>query len=170
MEMRKFSYLSPKTKVKSSLIHGYGLFAKHPIRKGAVVAIKGGYVFDRKTLDKIESRIGPSYIQVEDDFYIGPLRKNDIKGVMIYSNHSCNPNIGVRGQITFVAIRNIKAGEELTHDWAMTDNEQYRMKCNCGEKNCRGVITGKDWQRKNLQKKYNGYFSVYIAWKIGKQK
>lgn len=164
--MSKLSWLSPKTKVKKSSIHGSGLFAKRPIRKGAVVAVKGGYIFDRKILDKIEDQVGPSYIQIEDNLFIGPRRRSEIKGCMIYSNHSCNPNIGVKGQLTFVAMRDIKAGEELTHDWAMTDNEQYRMKCNCGGKDCRGVITGKDWQKKNLQKKYSGYFSAYIAKKL----
>jgi SET domain-containing protein len=46
---------------------------------------------------------------------------------MIFSNHSCEPNIGVQGQIVFVAMRDIAAGEELTHDWATTDDEDYRM-------------------------------------------
>ena len=40
---------------------------------------------------------------------------------MIFSNHSCNPNIGVQAQIVFVALGRIVAGEELTHDWATTE-------------------------------------------------
>lgn len=36
---------------------------------------------------------------------------------MLYTNHSCDPNIGLQGQIVFVAMRDIAAGEELTHDW-----------------------------------------------------
>jgi SET domain-containing protein len=31
---------------------------------------------------------------------------------VIFSNHSCEPNIGVREQIVFVAMRDIAAGEE----------------------------------------------------------
>ena len=33
---------------------------------------------------------------------------------MLYSNHSCDANLGIRGEITFVAMRDIPAGEELT--------------------------------------------------------
>lgn len=35
---------------------------------------------------------------------------------MLYTNHSCEPNIAIQGQIVFVAMREIAAGEELTHD------------------------------------------------------
>jgi len=64
---------------------------------------------------------------------------------MIYNNHSCDPNIGVRGQILFVALRRIVASEELTHDWATTDDDNYTMACRCGAAEFRGAITGKDW-------------------------
>ena len=87
---------------------------------------------------------------------------------MLYSNHSCAANLGVRGEITFVAMRNISAGEELTHDWATTDDDDYVVDCSCGAENCRKTVTGKDWQRPELQKQYAGYFSAYLARKIEK--
>jgi len=55
------------------------------------------------------------------------VRAEEREGSMIFSNHSCEPNIGVQGQIVFVAIRDIAAGEELTHDWATTDDGNYEM-------------------------------------------
>ena len=85
---------------------------------------------------------------------------------MIFSNHSCEPNIGVRGQIVFVAIRDVEAGEELTHDWAMTDDDGYEMTCRCGAASCRGVVTGQDWRRPELQRKYGEYMSWYLLRKI----
>lgn len=85
---------------------------------------------------------------------------------MIFSNHSCDPNIGVQGQIVFVAMRDIQTGEELTHDWAMTDYDDYEMACNCGAAECRKVITGRDWRIKRLQEKYKGYISCYLREKI----
>ena len=88
---------------------------------------------------------------------------------MIFSNHSCEPNLGVRGQIVFVAMRDIAAGEELTHDWAMTDNDNSSTDCRCGAQNCRGTISGQDWQRPELQARYAGYFSEYLAEKIRQQ-
>jgi len=164
--MNNLSYLSPKTVIKKSSIQGRGLFAIKLIKKGEIVALKGGHIYDKKVHQKIEKELGPVDIQITENFFIGPLTKKEIKGCMIFSNHSCNPNIGLQGQIVFIALRNIKAGEELTHDWAMTDDEPYRMKCNCGAKNCRGIITGKDWKKKNLHKKYGKYFSWYLLKKI----
>jgi len=59
-----------------------------------------------------------------------------------------------------------RRGEELTHDWAMTDHDNYRVECQCGPFNCRRIVTGKDWQLPELQKRYCGYFSAYLARKI----
>ena len=65
-----------------------------------------------------------------------------------------------------MAMREIRAGEELTHDWAMTDDDHYSVECNCGAANCRKILTGKDWQRPDLQKSYAGYFLAHLAHKI----
>ena len=160
------SYRSPKTKVLKSPTHGRGLFAIKPITKGEVVAIKGGHVIDRKTRDRFNEVIRDSELQVADNFFLAPLKKSEREEVMLFMNHSCDPNVGTRGEITFVAMRNIKKGEELTIDYAMNDNNDYRMKCECGLENCRKIITGKDWRRKDLQKKYRKYFSRYLQEKI----
>jgi hypothetical protein len=53
----------------------------------------------------------------------------------------------VQGQIVFVALRDIAAGEELTHDWATTDDDDYTLECRCGSVACRGGIRGKDWKK-----------------------
>ena len=103
---------------------------------------------------------------IDDNLFLAPSKESEIKKVLIFLNHSCEPNVGPRGDITFVALRNIKTGEELTLDMAMTDTVPFRMKCNCGSKNCRKVITGNDWKRKDLQEKYGRYFSPYIMEKI----
>ena len=160
--MTGLSYISPKAAVKDSSIHGRGLFALEPIMIGEIVAIKGGYIFDRQMLQGIEKTLGPAEIQIADGFFIGPLHEEEREGAMIFSNHSCEPNIGVKGQIIFVAMRDIEEGEELTHDWAMTDDDEYEMECRCGTKSCREQIRGQDWRRKELQEKYKGYMSWYI--------
>jgi SET domain-containing protein len=158
------SYRSPKTEVRESKIHGRGLFAKVDIAKGEILAIKGGHIIDRETLRReITPRLGPVEIQIDDDLFIAPVTHDERELSMLYSNHSCDPNIGLRGEITFVAMRDIPAGEELTHDWAMTDNDDYSLECNCGASACRKTLTGKDWQRPELQKKYAGYFSAYLG-------
>jgi uncharacterized protein len=164
--MTPLSYLSPKTVVKTSPIQGRGLFAVEPIRKGEIVCIKGGYIFNRQKLQEVSRSLGPAEIQIAEDMFIGPLNEEEREAGMIFSNHSCDPNIGVQGQIIFVALRDIDAGEELTHDWATTDDDSYEMECNCGADSCRKVISGQDWRREELQEKYRGFFSWYIQEKI----
>ena len=161
------SYISPKAIVSESRIHGRGLFAVEAFGKDEIVAIKGGHIFDRRTLSDVEPRLGAAEIQIGENFFIGPLVESEREGSMIYSNHSCEPNIGVRGQIVFVAMRAIMAGEELTHDWATTDDDTYRLECCCGAPACRGIVTGQDWRRKELQEKYGRYMSWYLLEKIG---
>ena len=165
--MLPLSYLSPKTEVRESKIHGRGLFAIADIGKDEIVALKGGHIIDRKTLrEEITPRLGAVEIQIDNDLFIAPVTDDERELSMLYLNHSCDPNLGVRGEITFLAIRDVRAGEELTHDWAMTDADHYSVECKCGAPNCRKILTGKDWQRVDLQKRYIGYFSSYLARKI----
>lgn len=168
--MPNLSYISSKATARESSIHGTGLFALAPIAKGEVVCVKGGYIFNRHTLQVMPEWYRAAEIQIADDLFIGPVNEDERSGSMIFSNHSCEPNIGVQGQIVFVAMRDIEAGEELTHDWATTDDDDYEMACRCGATNCRKVITGQDWRRKDLQEKYRGYFSWYLTEKIEKNR
>ena len=166
--LRSLSYISPGAEVRASPIHGRGLFAREPFAPGEVVCVKGGYVFDRATLRSMPDWYAAAEIQVAEDLFIGPLAADEREGSMVFSNHSCEPNVGVRGQIVFVAMRPIEAGEELTHDWATTDDDDYELECRCGASACRKVITGQDWRKIELQEKYRGYFSAYLADKIAR--
>jgi SET domain-containing protein len=164
--MVSISYRSPKTEVRESPIHGRGLFATADIAKGEVVVVKGGHIITREQLREITPKLGPVEIQIGDDLFIAPVTDEERELSMLYSNHSCDANLGMRGEITFVAMRDIRAGEELTHDWCVTDDDNYSVKCKCGSPKCRGTLTGKDWQRPELQKRYAGYFSAYLTDKI----
>ena len=160
------TFRSPKTEVKPSPIEGRGLFAKAAIARGEIVAVKGGYVLTRAQWAELGKALGPAEIEIADDLVIAPVRQDERDGAMLYTNHSCDPNIAIQGQIAFVAMRDIAAGEELTHDWATTDDGDYVMTCRCGSPRCRGTITGKDWQRKDLQEKYRGWFCWFLQRKI----
>jgi len=119
--MMQFSYRSRKTELRESEIHGRGLFATADISKDKIVAVKGGHVIDRKTLrEEVTPRLGPVEIQIDEDLFIAPVTDQGGELSILYSNHSCDPNLGMRGEITFVAMRDIRACEELTHGWAMT--------------------------------------------------
>lgn len=164
--MQSLSYRSPKTDIKGSPIHGKGLFAKEAIAKGEIVAIKGGRILTKAEWEALEPELGSAEIQISDEFFIAPASKEEREGSMLYTNHSCEPNIGIQGQIVFVAMRDIASGEELTHDWATTDDLDYEIDCDCGSAQCRGKITGKDWMKKELQEKYKDYFAWHIEKKI----
>ena len=140
------------------------------MRKGEIVAIKGGHILDRPALSRVRRRIAAAYIQIDELFYIGALRSAEVALNKIFINHSCEPNLGIRGQITFVARRAIEAGDELTYDWAMEEDAPAVTRCACGARRCRGRLTGQDWKIASLQKRYRGYFSAYIEEKIRKQR
>lgn len=96
-----------------------------------------------------------------------------------FMNHSCNPNCYVKIRTNYkrdiYALRDIKKGEELTHDYTATSIDQFgksfwKFKCNCESKNCRKIIHGdflkmpKNWQRKfydylphHIKRKYKAF-------------
>lgn len=158
------SFVSPKITIRDSKIHGLGLFAISPIEKGEVVFIKGGHIVSKEELyfDKTIN----SYLPIDDLFFIGAISEEEEEKVKLYQNHSCEPNCGIRGEITFVALRKIEEGEELTCDYATIDNEEYEFECNCGSDTCRKKITGFDWKISALQEKYANHFARYLRDKI----
>ena len=123
---------------------------------------------DSAAFARVRDQVSPAEIQIEDDLYIAPRTAEEVEANILCLNHSCRPNVGVRGQITFVAIREIPAGSELTVDYAMIDGDPAeRMDCACGASECRKVITGSDWPLPELQQRYKGYFSRYIQDRFG---
>src|SRR5438034_11202944 len=109
--MHRLSYLSPKTEVRESKIHGRGLFATADIAKDEIVAVKRGRIVDRKTLrEKIAPRLGSVEIQIDNDLFIAPVTDEERELSLLYSNHSCYANLGMRGEIQFVAMSDLLAG------------------------------------------------------------
>jgi hypothetical protein len=161
------SWFSPKTEKRPSGIAGRGLFAREDIAAGEIVAVKGGAIMDGAALARISHEVSPADIQIEDDLYMAPRNASEVSENILCLNHKCDPNVGVQGQITFVAMRDVRAGTELTIDYAMIDGDpKERMECACGARECRGTITGDDWRRPELQRRYAGYFSRYITDRI----
>jgi len=82
-------------------------------------------------------------------------------------NHSCEPSCGLVGATLLVAMRDIAVGEELTFDYATCDSSDYdEFECLCGEPTCRGIVTGLDWTKPELQERYAGWFSPYLQRRI----
>ncbi len=164
------SYITRKAvKGQASGIQGRGLFATAPIPAGEIVAIKGGHIVDAATMRGLPARLRNSEIQIADGFHLVALADDEYEPVMLFINHSCEPNVGFAGNVVLVAMRDIGAGEELTTDYALFDDADEQMRCHCGAAACRGVIDGRDWQRPDLQRRYRGYFSAYLGERMSGQ-
>lgn len=59
-------------------------------------------------------------IQIDENFFICPTSREELKKTGVF-NHSCEPNAGFRSSIVLEAIRDIKAGEEITFDYAFCE-------------------------------------------------
>ncbi len=165
------SWISPKVrKGVASAIEGRGLVAVAPISAGEVVAVKGGHLVTTEVLGALPERLRLSEVQITDGLHLAALTDDEYESVMLFLNHSCEPNVGFGGNIVMVAMRDIDADEELTTDYALFDDYDGAMECACGRPSCRGTIDGRDWQRPELQARYRGYFSWYLEQRILRQR
>ena len=161
------SWITPKAhKGAASGISGRGLHAAEPISAGEVVAVKGGHIVTTQTLRELPDPLPNSEIQIADGLHLVALTRSEYEPVMLFINHSCDPNVGFGGNTVLVAMRDVAAGEELTTDYAPFDDYDGQMTCNCGTSSCRRTVDGRDWQRRELQHRYRGYFSWYLQCKI----
>jgi hypothetical protein len=142
--------------------------ATSPIDAGEIVAVKGGHIANRATVESLPEEIADSAFPIADDLWLAALTPAEFEGVMMLVNHSCEPNVGMGGNIALVSMRPIDAGEELTMDYAMfLGDPAFEMACTCGAAGCREVVKGTDWQRPDLQARYEGWFAWWLQQKIG---
>jgi hypothetical protein len=99
---QKGELVKKKLRVRKSGISGRGLFASKKIRRGVVL----GVCKTRQTETPNDYTLWTS---------TGPL---DVVCRLRFINHSVSPNVAYyEDDLSVVALRNIKAGEELTHDY-----------------------------------------------------
>ena len=152
-------WLDPRVEVRSSPIHGLGLFARSPILRGEVVAVMGGQVIDDAELHRIAAS-GGRYNSAAIAEGVNILLDNDEP--LARGNHSCDPNLWMRDAVRLEARRDIGAGEELTSDYALMTAVGWTMECHCGSRLCRGVVRGSDWTRDDLRVRYRGHFAPFL--------
>ena len=164
------TWISPKArKGDPSGIAGRGLFAVEDIAAGEVVAVKGGHIVDTATMLALPGHLQNSEVQIAEGLHLVALTDDEYEPVMLFVNHSCEPNVGFRGNVVLVAMTGIAAGDELSTDYALFDTPappDDRMACGCGTPSCRGTITGDDWRDPEIQRRYAGWFSTYLADRI----
>jgi hypothetical protein len=162
---------SPLIEARNSAIHGTGVYAVAPIKKGARIIEYIGERISHAEADRRYERKG------NDDghtfLFIASNRTvidatdggNDAR----FINHSCNPNCETvieQNRVFVEAIRSIKPGDELGYDyqltWDSTDEPEdlALYSCRCGAPKCRGTMLDREPmdkkkadQRKKQQKK-----------------
>lgn len=142
---------------------GHGVFARRPVATGELLAVFGGTVVSAEQL----RQAGPTFrrltLQIDEDLFV----VSTVEGPADWFNHACEPNAGLRGQLSLVALRPIAAGEEVSYDYAMSDGSAYdEFPCACGAPRCRGRVTGNDWQLPELWARYGEHFSPYLLARI----
>jgi hypothetical protein len=127
---------------------GEGLFATRDIQHGTVILKIWGKTLCFDQTVRLKNK--ESYcLQVERDKYIA------LHFPVFLSNHSCNPNCGINKDLEFIAIKSLAAGEELRWDYSTSMMERFwTMQCNCGEENCRKIVTDFDLLPHEIQVKY----------------
>ena len=94
------SWISPKArKGQPSRISGRGLFAVEPISAGEVVAVKGGHIVDTATVLSLPAQLQESEIQIAEGLHLAARTEDEYEAVMLFINHSCEPNVGFAGNV-----------------------------------------------------------------------
>jgi uncharacterized protein len=146
---------SPLVEARNSPIHGRGVYAIKPIKKGARII---EYLGERISHGEADSRYemkgdddGHTFLFIASNRTVidAGVNGNDAR----FINHHCNPNCEtvIEGSRVFIdATRNIKPGEELGYDyqltWESTDEaeELALYECRCGAKRCRGTMLDRE--------------------------
>jgi hypothetical protein len=164
--------IDPRIELRKSSISGDGMFALEPIQKGETVCIVGGMVMTDSEFAAFQATHSfYNSIQIDDHLHLveDPEITRSVDGSM---NHSCDSSAWMEDEVTLVARRDIDAGEEVTVDYALFTTQSNWMldnRCHCGSPDCRRVITGDDWRRKDVQERYRNHFSPFINRRIERQ-
>jgi len=129
-------------RVVRSSIHGYGLVATRDFIEGDVITEVDGVMVTSDAFERADF----------DDRYLLWLDGNeylDITDQTRWINHSCDPNVWIDGGVSggqpwarVIVLRPIRAGEELTYDYAY--DWDAMEPCACGAAACKGWIVNKD--------------------------
>lgn len=91
-----------KIYIAQSKIHGKGLFAKQNIEKGEIIGIVQGV---------------PTKIDGDHVLWINEKKGINVQCDLRYINHAKKPNVCYYDTLEVVALRDIKKGEEFTHNY-----------------------------------------------------
>jgi SET domain-containing protein len=147
--------------VRTSHIHGRGVFALRYIRKGTRILEYTGEHIDN---DEADRRYDDTKMKRHHTFLFTLDRNTVIDGAAntgggdaSFINHSCDPNCEavITGKKIFIhALRGIEPGEELAYDYQYertgendAELEKFYL-CKCGAESCRGSIMKPEKKKK----------------------
>lgn len=113
-----------------------GSFASRSL---SLVSLPAGSIFARIT-NPTPATVAYSSVQASRDLHI------ELNCDLVYINHSCAPSLVFdmeRWEVRVSSERDLKEGDELTFFYPSTEWHMAQpFECGCGEKTCRGRITG----------------------------
>jgi len=137
--------------VYRSSIHGYGVRALRPFRKGDIVVVGDGVIWrEDETFDDEYALVLPGFVKSADGSD-GPPMYYDLADQTRWVNHSCKPNTEVDVKWSeeerlaipwWFAVADIEPGDEITYDYAFLGH--LAVPCFCRTDVCRGVIVDED--------------------------
>ncbi len=140
-----------RIQVRTSGVHGRGVYAVAPIPAGEVLI---EYVGERISWDEAMDRHPHDPLQPNHTFYFH-IETGEVIDALHggnssrWINHSCEPNCEadeVDGRVFIKALRDLNPGEELFYDYGLVIDERYTPKlkkefaCHCGSPLCRGTM------------------------------
>jgi len=135
---------------------GVGVFATRNVKKGESISIFEGPPVVINSFKGIPK-------EVQDLLYpIGINQYLIAKEPTVRINHSCDPNAGLKDEVTLIAMRNIKKDEEVTFDYSTVTADEWELHCSCGAKSCRKVIRKYSDLDDEIKEKYSDYTPDWI--------
>jgi SET domain-containing protein len=121
---------------------GLGVFAGCRIAQGKHVFTFTG---ERTDYDTVTRLVESGQLRNDDPLHIAEDHFLVLDSLSNLFNHSCDPNLGVRGDGELFALRDILPGEELCFDYSTTvppgwTSADWSMECRCGSAICRGIL------------------------------
>jgi len=135
--------LAPGLAIKKSAIEGKGCFAVVAFQHRRKIAEYTGQKITNAQANRRASRRKLRICAINDRWSLDGSRGGN--GTH-YINHSCEPNAFMKilyGHIMFIALRDIRPGEEITIDYESTLHSDTK-RCICGAASCRGTINKPD--------------------------
>jgi SET domain-containing protein len=135
--------LAPGLAIKKSAIEGKGCFSVVAFRRGRKIAEYAGQKITNAEANRRASRRKLRICAINDRWSLDGSRGGN--GTH-YINHSCEPNAFMKilyDHILFIALRDIRPGEEITIDYESTLHSNDK-RCVCGAPSCRKTINRLD--------------------------